>query len=79
MYISIKYERYERLNKLKIKDNRAYYCSLDLAKMERKGKQDEMEQKTGSCKCKGSRCQVCLNVSETETFTITVTHTSYIK
>ena len=36
-----------------------------------------MERKTGSCKCKGSRCQVCLNVSETKTFTITVTHTSY--
>ena len=26
---------------------------------------------------KGSRCRVCLNVSETETFTSTVTHTSY--
>ena len=36
-----------------------------------------MERKTGFCKCKGNRCQVCLNVSETETFTSTVTHTSY--
>ena len=36
-----------------------------------------MEKKTGSCKCKGSRYQVCLNASETETFTSTVTHTSY--
>ena len=36
-----------------------------------------MERKTGSCKCKGNRCQVCLNVSETETFTSTVTHTLY--
>ena len=36
-----------------------------------------MERNTGSCKCKGNRCQVCLNVSETETFTSTVTHTSY--
>ena len=36
-----------------------------------------MERKTGSCKCKGNRCQVCLNVSETETFTSTVTHMSY--
>ena len=36
-----------------------------------------MERKTGSCKCKGNRCQVCLNVSETETFTSTVTHPSY--
>ena len=36
-----------------------------------------MERKTGSCKCKGSRCQVCLNVSETETFTSTMTHMSY--
>ena len=36
-----------------------------------------MERKTESCKCKGNRCQVCLNVSETETFTSTVTHMSY--
>ena len=36
-----------------------------------------MQRKTGSCKCKGNRCPVCLNVYETETFTITVTHTSY--
>ena len=36
-----------------------------------------MERTTGSCKCKGNRCQVCLNVSETETFTSTVTHISY--
>ena len=36
-----------------------------------------MERKVGSCKCKGNRCQVCLNVSETETFTSTVTHPSY--
>ena len=28
-----------------------------------------MERKTGPCKCKGNMCQVCLNVSETETFT----------
>ena len=35
------------------------------------------ERKAGSCKCKGNRCRVCLNVSETETFTSTVTHTSY--
>ena len=37
----------------------------------------QMERKTGSCKCKGNRCQVCLNVSETETFTSTMIHTSY--
>ena len=36
-----------------------------------------MERKTGSCKCKSNRCQVCFNVSETETFTSTVTHMSY--
>ena len=36
-----------------------------------------MERKTGSCKCKGNRCKVCLNVSETELFTSTVTHTLY--
>ena len=36
-----------------------------------------MERKTGSCKYKCNRCQVCLNVSETEIFTSTVTHTSY--
>ena len=36
-----------------------------------------IERKTGSCKCKCNRFHVCLNVSETETFTSTVTHTSY--
>ena len=36
-----------------------------------------MEKKTGSCKCKGNRCQVCLNVAETETFISTMTHISY--
>ena len=36
-----------------------------------------MERKTGSCKYKGIMCQVCPYVSETETFTSTVTHTSY--
>ena len=36
-----------------------------------------VKRKTRSCKCKGNRCQVCLNASETETFTSTVTHTSY--
>ena len=36
-----------------------------------------IERKTGSCKLKGSRCQLCLNVSEAETFTSTVTHKSY--
>ena len=36
-----------------------------------------MERKTGSCKCNGNRCQVCLNVSEMGTVCSTVTHTSY--
>ena len=36
-----------------------------------------MERKTGSCKCKGNRWQLYLNVSETEILTSTVTHTSY--
>ena len=36
-----------------------------------------IETKTGSCICKGNRCRACLNVSEKETFTSTVTHTSY--
>ena len=36
-----------------------------------------LERRTRYCKCKGSRCQVCLNVSETETFTSIVTHMSY--
>ena len=36
-----------------------------------------MEKKTGSCKCKGNRCQVCLNVSEAEVFASTVTRMSY--
>ena len=36
-----------------------------------------LERKTKPCKCKGSRYQVCLNVSETKTFTSTLTHMSY--
>ena len=36
-----------------------------------------MDRKAWSCKCKGNKCQVFLNVSETETFTNAVTHTSY--
>lgn len=36
-----------------------------------------LERKTGSFKYKGNRCQVCLNVSETEKFTSTVTHMSH--
>ena len=36
-----------------------------------------MEWKTGSCKCKGNRCRLYPNASETETFTSTVTHMSY--
>ena len=35
------------------------------------------EKEIWSCKCKGNKCQVCLNVFETETFTSTVTHMSY--
>ena len=42
-----------------------------------RGKVHPMGRETGSCKCKGNRCQVYLNISETETFTSTVTHTSY--
>ena len=42
-----------------------------------RGKLYPMDRKTGSFKCKGARFQECLNVSEMETFTSTVTHTSY--
>ena len=31
----------------------------------------------GSFKCEGRRCQVCLNVTETETFTSTSTNQTY--
>lgn len=36
-----------------------------------------MEKKTGSYKCKSSKCQVCLNISETEIYSSTVTHKPY--
>lgn len=36
-----------------------------------------MERNTWSSKCRSNRCQLCLSVSEMETFTNTVTHTSY--
>ena len=32
---------------------------------------------TGSCKCRGKRCTVCLNVNETSTFTSSVTQEIY--
>ena len=35
------------------------------------------ERVTGSCKCRGKRCTVCLNVNETSTFTSSVTHETY--
>ena len=36
-----------------------------------------LERTVGSFKCKKSRCQVCLNVNETDTFTSTVTKKTY--
>ena len=36
-----------------------------------------VERKTGSCKCNGKTCQVCFNVSETETISSTVAHILY--
>ena len=36
-----------------------------------------LERVTGSCKCHGKRCAVCLNVNKTSTFTSSVTHETY--
>ena len=36
-----------------------------------------LERVTGSCKCHRKRCAVCLNVSETSTFTSSVNHETY--
>ena len=36
-----------------------------------------MERVTGLCKCHGKRCEVCLNVNKTSTFTSSVTHETY--
>ena len=36
-----------------------------------------LERVTGSCKCHGKHCAVCLNVNETSTFTSSVTHETY--
>ena len=36
-----------------------------------------LERRVGSFKCRGRRCQVCLNVTETETFTSTSTNQTY--
>ena len=36
-----------------------------------------LERRVGSFKCGGRRCQVCLNVTETETFTSTSTNQTY--
>ena len=36
-----------------------------------------IERVTGSCKCRGKRCAVCLNVNKTSTFTGSVTHETY--
>ena len=37
-----------------------------------------IERSVGSFKCNGKRCQVCLNVTETKTFSSTVTKKEYI-
>ena len=36
-----------------------------------------LERVTGSCKCHGKRCAVCLNVNETSTFSSSVIHETY--
>ena len=36
-----------------------------------------LERVTGSCKCHGKRCEVCLNVNQTSSFTSSVTHETY--
>ena len=36
-----------------------------------------LERTVGSCKCYGNRCEVCDNVTETSTFTSTVTQNTY--
>ena len=36
-----------------------------------------LERELGSCKCGSSRCQVCNNIEETETFLSTVTGKTY--
>ena len=36
-----------------------------------------LERVTGSCKCHGKHCVVCLNVNETSTFTSSVTHETF--
>ena len=36
-----------------------------------------LERSVGSFKCNGKRCQVCLNVTETKTFSSTVTKKKY--
>ena len=36
-----------------------------------------LERVTGSCKCHGKRCAMCLNFNETSTFTSSVTHETY--
>ena len=36
-----------------------------------------LERVTGSCKCHGKRCVVCLNVNKSSTFTSSVTHETY--
>ena len=36
-----------------------------------------LERTVGSCKCYGKRCEVCNNVTETSTFTSTITQNTY--
>ena len=36
-----------------------------------------LERVTGSCKCHGKRCAMCLNFNETSIFTSSVTHETY--
>ena len=55
----------------------SYRCARKISSYLVRAKLYPLERKVGSVKCGKSRCEVCLNIQETDTFTSTTTGESF--
>ena len=55
----------------------SYWSARKLSNYLVRGKLYPIERKVGSCKCNGKRCDVCINVLETDTFICSNDQTTY--
>ena len=55
----------------------SYWSARKLSNYLVRGKLYPIERKVGSCKCNGKRCEVCINVLETDTFICSNDQTTY--